>query len=89
MPTHLTECVKLIAGIIDGMSSVLEGRPSTAAAVRPGSFKISLKKAVLRWHPDKFEAKFGARLCSEDKAEIMQRVHEIWNTLQREGHQCS
>ena len=45
-----------------------------------GSFdlkKAALRQASLRWHPDKFLAKYGAYLVPEERARIVQGVHEM------------
>ena len=39
--------------------------------------KKRLRAEQLRWHPDKFSAKFGGRLQEADKEAIMQRVSEL------------
>lgn len=43
----------------------------------PDSRKKRLRAEQLRWHPDKFGARFGSRLVDADKAEIMQRVSAL------------
>lgn len=39
------------------------------------------RQAALRWHPDRFMSKFGARLLDSDKETILQRVKEISQDL--------
>lgn len=41
------------------------------ASARP---REALKTEMLRWHPDKFWQRFGARLAVEDRERIMQHV---------------
>lgn len=36
---------------------------------------------LMRWHPDKFSAKFGGRLASRDKNRILERVKHISQML--------
>jgi hypothetical protein len=36
-----------------------------ATNTRLAAYKRAFKKASLRWHPDKFEGRFGALLCDE------------------------
>lgn len=42
-----------------------DGEEGVAAAARMTAYKRAFKKASLRWHPDKFEGRFGA-LLSDD-----------------------
>ena len=39
--------------------------------------KARLKKALLRWHPDKFLQSFGSRLAADEREAILQRVTEV------------
>lgn len=39
--------------------------------------KRRLRSELLRWHPDKFQAHFGAILKAEDAEQIMAKVKEI------------
>ena len=39
--------------------------------------KKRLRAEQLRWHPDKFSAKFGSRLQVVDKEGIMQHVSDL------------
>jgi NF-kappa-B inhibitor-like protein 1 len=43
--------------------------------------KKLLRKEVLRWHPDKFLQKWGARLQGPDHRRILARVNEISQAL--------
>jgi hypothetical protein len=48
------------------------GRGADAAKLRR-----TYRRFVLRWHPDKFAARFGARLVDADKERVMERVNEV------------
>ena len=37
--------------------------------------------SVRRWHPDKFEARWGARLREEDRARVLERVNAVARAL--------
>ena len=43
----------------------------------PEARKKRLRAEQLRWHPDKFQARFGSRLVEADKAEVLQRVSAL------------
>lgn len=45
-----------------------------------------LKSEMLRWHPDKFWQRFGARLAAEDRDDIMQRVKLLSQQINAEWH---
>lgn len=50
----------------------------------PGDIKRRLRAELLRWHPDKFEARFAARLPpagSGERARIAAHVHEVSQLL--------
>lgn len=40
-----------------------------------------LRTELLRWHPDKFQARCGAALLEADRERIMQRVQDICEIL--------
>ena len=40
-----------------------------------------LRTELLRWHPDKFQARFGAALLEADRERVMQRVQAICEVL--------
>ena len=40
-----------------------------------------LRLELMRWHPDKFTAKFGSRLADDDKDKILARVTQISQQL--------
>ncbi|KAL4420708.1 hypothetical protein ABPG75_010364 [Micractinium tetrahymenae] len=49
-------------------------------------------RACLRWHPDKFEARWGQHLAAAERAAVLARVQEVsqginaaWEQLQQEG----
>ena len=54
-----------------GAVSSCAGRGADAAKRR------TYRRFVLRWHPDKFAARFGARLVDADKERVMERVHDV------------
>ena len=39
----------------------------------------------MRWHPDKFEARFGRRLAQNDRARILERVKDTSQALNALG----
>jgi hypothetical protein len=43
--------------------------------------KLALRKELMRWHPDKFTARFGARLAAADKEAIDAGVHAVAQQL--------
>ena len=43
--------------------------------------KEYFKSLALRWHPDKFEAKYGGRLSTEEHSDIMQSVKEAFQLI--------
>lgn len=45
------------------------------------SFRKYLRDQILRWHPDKFEQKFGRVLKPDEKDKILSRVKEISQAL--------
>ena len=55
-----------------GAVSSCAGRGADAAKRRR-----TYRRFVLRWHPDKFAARFGARLVDADKERVMERVHDV------------
>ena len=40
---------------------------------------------LMRWHPDKFIAKFGARLAAEDRPQILAHVNAMSQLLNSVG----
>ena len=46
--------------------------------------KQRLKLALLRWHPDKFEAAHGSKLIEADRAAVMERVNAMLRRVQAE-----
>lgn len=64
-------------GMIQGMASV--GGPSTQNV----NMKKVYRHATMRWHPDKFMSKFGARLIEAEKELIHDRVMDISQCLNR------
>ena len=45
------------------------GRGAAAADVR-----ATYRRCILRWHPDKFSARFAARVAEGERAAVMERV---------------
>jgi hypothetical protein len=43
----------------------------------PAGCKKTLKKYVMRWHPDKFQQRFGARLREGDRERVLERVRVV------------
>ena len=39
--------------------------------------KKQIREAVLRWHPDKFNQRFGFALLPADKERVMERVATV------------
>ena len=58
--------------VLYGTSSVEERRKRSRAE-------------LMRWHPDKFIAKFGARLATQDKSQILERVNAMSQLLNSVG----
>lgn len=46
-----------------------EQRQQEVQLQRLAAYKRAFRKASLRWHPDKFEGRFGALLCGDVKGE--------------------
>ena len=55
--------------------------PSMEPHIYAGLNKDDFKTLALRWHPDKFEAKYGSRLCEEQRSGIMQSVKEVFQVI--------
>lgn len=52
-----------------------------AGAKSAADIKLALRKELMRWHPDKFTARYGARLLPADKDAIHAGVHEVAQQL--------
>eukprot|EP00958_Prasinococcus_capsulatus_P027561 scaffold5655_cov282-Prasinococcus_capsulatus_cf.AAC.2 len=52
-----------------------------AEADEPRALKAAYRRAVGRWHPDKFEQAFGARLHPAHRAAVLARVQRIAQRL--------
>jgi hypothetical protein len=61
------------AGVLDGGASGASGEGCTRR-------KKLLRKALLRWHPDKWSA-LAAKVCTEEHAELGRRLSELTQTL--------
>ena len=51
--------------------------PLLLAGVPPAKQRKALRDELLRWHPDKFEARFGARLLPEQRERVQARVNAM------------
>ena len=51
--------------------------PLLLAGVAPPRQRTALREELMRWHPDKFGARFGARLLPEQRARIQARVNAM------------
>lgn len=47
------------------------------AGVPPAEERAVLRQEMMRWHPDKFQGKLGARLREEDRAAVLERVNAM------------
>ena len=41
-----------------------------------GDLEAFFKMLILRWHPDKFQQKFGLKLKEEERPDIIKKVNE-------------
>jgi NF-kappa-B inhibitor-like protein 1 len=57
------------------------GRPAAAGTASAEERRRRLRSELVRWHPDKFEARFGRRLDPGDKPRVMQRVVALSQAL--------
>lgn len=53
------------------LTNLLPGRAPAS------SYVTDFKKLRVRWHPDRFFAKFGSRMAPEEKEAIMAKVTQI------------
>ena len=49
--------------------------------VNSAAYKKAFRHLSLRWHPDKFQAKYGCHLPAKDQAAIMQHVCAIYQCV--------
>jgi len=42
----------------------------------------ALKLLIVRWHPDKFNQKFGSKLSSSDREEVQEKINEVFQMVQ-------
>jgi NF-kappa-B inhibitor-like protein 1 len=47
----------------------------------PDAMRLALRKELMRWHPDKFGARFGKRLAEGDKAAVFAGVQAVAQQL--------
>lgn len=54
-----------------------EAGPLLLAGVAPPKQRKALREELMRWHPDKFGARFGARLLPEQRDRVQARVNAM------------
>ena len=71
-----------------------QGRQEDPGKRQQRSHRRAYTRACLRWHPDKFAARWGRLLAEADSQRILQRVQQLsqglnqaWEALQQEGRQ--
>eukprot|EP00878_Enallax_costatus_P016114 GHUV01016899.1.p1 GENE.GHUV01016899.1~~GHUV01016899.1.p1 ORF type:complete len:172 (-),score=55.43 GHUV01016899.1:982-1497(-) len=50
-------------------------------ATGPAALKVALRKELMRWHPDKFGARFGSRLAASDRESVLAGVQAVAQQL--------
>jgi NF-kappa-B inhibitor-like protein 1 len=55
--------------------------PMLLAGVAGGARKQALREELMRWHPDKFGARYGARLAPAERERIHARVNVMSQTV--------
>ena len=55
---------------------------NTFGANAKAESKKAWQRLMMRWHPDKFNQKFGARLHENEKDKILERVKEVSQNVQ-------
>jgi len=53
----------------------------SGAVSGPQDVKLALRRELIRWHPDKFVARWGLRLAPADKDAILEGVHAVAQQL--------
>ena len=71
----------LLAHAVVGGSGANDAARADASSVGPRETKLAYHRCVRRWHPDKFEARWGARLREEDRARVLERVNAVARAL--------
>ena len=71
----------LLAHAVVGESGANDAARADASSVGPRETKLAYHRCVRRWHPDKFEARWGARLREEDRARVLERVNAVARAL--------
>ena len=71
----------LLAHAVAGESGANDAARVDASSVGPRETKLAYHRCVRRWHPDKFEARWGARLREEDRARVLERVNAVARAL--------
>ena len=54
-----------------------EAGPLLLAGVPAAKQRKALREELMRWHPDKFGARFGSRLLPEHQARVQARVNAM------------
>jgi hypothetical protein len=54
-----------------------EAGPLLLAGVAPAKQRKALREELMRWHPDKFGARFAARLLPEQRDRVQARVNAM------------
>ena len=62
----------MVSAVPDLLSVLL---PLGAGASTPEEKRRRLRSELVRWHPDKFVSKFGARLAEGDRQRVLDRVN--------------
>ena len=57
------------------------GMPSAADRASDSTQRRAHRVATLRWHPDKFEQRFGSAIVVADRERVLQRIQEICQGL--------
>ena len=52
-------------------------------SVTASHLKLAFKRASLRWHPDKFVGKFGAKMAEAHREAVLHRVKGITQEVNR------
>jgi hypothetical protein len=52
-----------------------------AGAKSAADIKLALRKELMRWHPDKFTARYGARLAAADRDAVQASVKAVAQQL--------
>ena len=64
---------------------MLHPKVHTAALAGKDERRKRLRLELMRWHPDKFEARFGRRLKAADRSRVLDRVKSVSQALNALG----